>query len=126
MIEKIEHHITIHNGKFEMLDGFITSTATDAGEDTLGAGSDITAVLNMAHSINDDNVEFLKQIVADLKNKLPGEAYIHKINSELNAIAEREKAIDKLFEESEDEETIKDEEIEDEEIKDEEKVDAIK
>lgn len=81
----------------------------------------------MAHTINDDNVNFLKQTLTDLKNKLPGEAYVHKINTELSAIAERERAIDKLFEESEDEETIKDEETtKDEEIKNEKKVNAIK
>ncbi|KAG9736075.1 hypothetical protein KCU73_g10343, partial [Aureobasidium melanogenum] len=133
IIEKIEKHTTIHNGKFEILDGLITSTAIDAGEDTLGAGGEITSVLIMAHTINDDNVNFLKQTLTDLKNKLPSEAYVHKINSELSAIAERERAIDKLFEESEDEEmiqdeaTIKDEEnIKDDEIKDKEKVNAIK
>ncbi|KAH0385533.1 hypothetical protein KCU92_g3513, partial [Aureobasidium melanogenum] len=127
IIEKIEKHTTVHNGKFEILDGLITSTAIDAGEDTLGAGGEITSVLIMAHTINDDNVNFLKQTLTDLKNKLPGEAYVHKINSELSAIAERERAIDKLFEESEDEETIKDEETaKDDEIKDEEKVNAIK
>lgn len=81
----------------------------------------------MAHTINDDNVSFLKQTLTDLKNKLPGEAYVHKINTELSAIAERERAIDKSFEESEDEETIKDEEpTKDEEIKNEKKVNAIK
>ncbi|KAG9524234.1 hypothetical protein KCV07_g2088, partial [Aureobasidium melanogenum] len=122
IIEKIEKHTTIHNGKFEILDGLITSTAIDAGEDTLGAGGEITSVLIMAHTINDDNVNFLKQTLTDLKNKLPGEAYVHKINTELSAIAERERAIDKLFEESEDEETIKDEETtKDEEIKNEKK-----
>ncbi|KAG9670228.1 hypothetical protein KCU99_g445, partial [Aureobasidium melanogenum] len=127
IIEKIEKHTTIHNGKFEILDGLITSTAIDAGEDTLGAGGEITSVLIMAHTINDDNVNFLKQTLTDLKNKLPGEAYVHKINTELSAIAERERAIDKLFEESEDEETIKDEETtKDEEIKNEKKVNAIK
>ncbi|KAG9850784.1 hypothetical protein KCU98_g3402, partial [Aureobasidium melanogenum] len=137
MIEKIEKHTESRNDKFEMLDSFITSAAFDVEEDTLGEGGPLTTILNTAHIINDADVEFFKQTIADLKNKLPGEAYVHKINNELSAIAEREKAIaerekaiDKLFEESEDEETIKDEEaedeeIEDEKIKDEEKVNSI-
>ncbi|KAG9595170.1 hypothetical protein KCU77_g4701, partial [Aureobasidium melanogenum] len=130
MIEKIEKHTATRNRQFEMLDSFITSAAFDVEEDTLGEGGPKTTILNTAHIINDADVEFLKQIVDDLKNKLPGEAYVHKINRELSAIAERERAIDKLFEESEDEQMIKDEETtkgeEIKEIKDEEKVNAIK
>lgn len=63
----------------------------------------------MAHSINDEDVKVFDETLADLKDKLPGEAYVHELSSELNAIAEREKAIDRLFEDSDDEEMIKDE-----------------
>ncbi|KAH0370241.1 hypothetical protein KCU65_g2682, partial [Aureobasidium melanogenum] len=123
LVERLEKHTQTRNEQFEMLDSFITSIAVDAGEDTLGAGGDITAVLNVAHSINDADNKFLEQITADLKSELPSEAHIDKIQSELSAITEREKAIDKLFEESEeDEDAIKDEEP----IKEEKKEETIK
>lgn len=83
----------------------------DAGEDTLGGGGDITSILNMAHAINEEDVEFFKQTLAVLKNKLPGEDYVRELNSELKAIAEQEKAINRLFEDSEDEEMIKVEKV---------------
>lgn len=114
LVEKLEKHYKSRNEQFEILDTIITGVAFDADEDTLGEGGPITTVLNAAHCINDADNKFIEQTIADLKNELPGEAHIHKIQSELSAITERDKAIDRLFEESEeDEETIKDEKKED-------------
>lgn len=65
----------------------------------------------MAHSINDEDTKVFDKTLADLKDKLPGEAYVRELSSELSAITEREKAIDRLFEGSDDEEMIKDEKV---------------
>ncbi|KAK6001934.1 hypothetical protein QM012_002424 [Aureobasidium pullulans] len=109
LVKKLEDHSDTREGKFEILDSLVTAAALDAEEDTLGEGGDITTILNTAHCINDADVKFLKETVADLKKELPGEAYVDQISSELSAIAEQEKAINKLFEESGDEKMIKDE-----------------
>lgn len=122
LVERLEKHYKSRNEQFEILDTIITGVAFDAEEDTLGEGGPITTILNAAHCINDADNKFIEQTIANLKNELPGEAHIHKIQSELSAISERDKAIDKLFEESEDEEATKDEEI----IKEEKKEENIK
>lgn len=109
MIKKLEHHRTIHKNHFEILHGMVTKAAMDNGEDTLGAGGDITSILIMAETIHDKDKKCFKNTLADLKNELPDEAYVQKIGSELSALVEQEKAIDKLFEDSDDEGTIKDE-----------------
>ncbi|KAH0353175.1 hypothetical protein KCU81_g1569, partial [Aureobasidium melanogenum] len=122
LVKRLEKHYKSRNEQFEILDTIITGVAFDAEEDTLGEGGPITTILNAAHCINDADNKFIEQTIANLKNELPGEAHIHKIQSELSAISERDKAIDKLFEESEDEEATKDEEI----IKEEKKEETIK
>lgn len=66
----------------------------------------------MAHSINDEDIKVFDKTLADLKDKLPGEAYVRELSSELSPITEREKAIDRLFEGSDDEEMIKHEKME--------------
>ncbi|KAG9691573.1 hypothetical protein KCU95_g7923, partial [Aureobasidium melanogenum] len=122
LVERLEKHYKSRNEQFEILDTIITGVAFDAEEDTLGEGGPITTILNAAHCINDADNKFIEQTIVNLKNELPGEAHIHKIQSELSAISERDKAIDNLFEESEDEESTKDEEI----IKEEKKEETIK
>jgi hypothetical protein len=81
VVKDLEKHLEFQSLQFEDFSSLLEQTATDGGEDSLGAGGPHTDNINIAHEMNDTGEDVLKQIIERQQANLPGEAEINKIQA---------------------------------------------
>jgi hypothetical protein len=72
----------MHSRQFEDFSSLLEQTAIDEGEDGLGTCGPHTDNINIAHIINDQDDDAIKQVIDHLQTDLPGEAKISEIEAD--------------------------------------------
>jgi hypothetical protein len=92
-VKKLEARLELRSRQFEDFSSLLEQTAIEEGEDALGAGGPHTDNINIAHIINDQDDDAIKQVIEHLQTDLPGEAEINKIQVEIAKIIAKETAV---------------------------------